>query len=309
LGELVDEHNIEDKFPLARYAAEHWVDHAQFENVSSHIREGMEQLFDPDVSYFTAWLQLHDIDTEPLFGSLLYEFAPSSYRRSNSATPLYYAALCGFDDLAEQLVIKHPQQVYTTGGYFVSPLGAALRGGHLKIAQSLYERGADVDVQGSDDQTLLYGATWSRHLEIVQWLLSRGANPNVRDKIYGLTPQHSAAAFGLVEISRLLLQYKADSNAQDHHERTPLRVASDQGHVNVARLLLEHGADVDARGDIRNTSLHRASYSGHLDVARLLVEHGANIDAEDGKGRTALQVASESGHHDIAKFLSDHGSK
>jgi ankyrin repeat protein len=309
LGELVDEHNIEDKFPLARYAAEHWVDHAQFENVSSHIREGMEQLFEPDVPYFTAWLQLHDIDTEPLFGSLLYEFAPSSYRRSNSATPLYYAALCGFDDLAEQLVIKHPQQVYTTGGYFVSPLGAALRGGHLNIAQSLYERGADVDVQGSDNQTLLYGATWSKHLEIVQWLLSRGANPNVRDKIYGLTPQHSAAAFGLVEISRLLLQYKADSNAQDHHERTPLRVASDQGHVNVARLLLEHGADVDARGDIRNTSLHRASYSGHLDVARLLVEHGANIDAEDGKGRTALQVASESGHHDIAKFLSDHGSK
>src|SRR6266566_7041181 len=38
LGEPVDMDNVEDKFPLAQYAAKHWVDHAQFENVSSHIR-------------------------------------------------------------------------------------------------------------------------------------------------------------------------------------------------------------------------------------------------------------------------------
>src|SRR5713101_7072392 len=66
LGEIVDEDNVKDKFPLARYAAEHWVDHARFENVSSHIREGMEQLFAPNKPYFAAWLQVHDIDTEPL---------------------------------------------------------------------------------------------------------------------------------------------------------------------------------------------------------------------------------------------------
>ena len=56
LGELVDEDNIEDKFPLARYAAEHWVDHARIENVWSHIREGIEDLFDRDKPYLAAWL-------------------------------------------------------------------------------------------------------------------------------------------------------------------------------------------------------------------------------------------------------------
>jgi hypothetical protein len=30
--------------PLARYSAEHWVSHAQVENVASHIRDGMERL-------------------------------------------------------------------------------------------------------------------------------------------------------------------------------------------------------------------------------------------------------------------------
>jgi hypothetical protein len=46
---------------LAEYAAEHWVKHVQFEDVSSHIREGMEALFNSDNLYFAAWLRLHDI--------------------------------------------------------------------------------------------------------------------------------------------------------------------------------------------------------------------------------------------------------
>src|SRR6266852_8271214 len=65
LGELADEDNAMDKLPLSRYAAEHWVKHARFENVSSHIREGMEDLFDPDKPYFATWLQVHDVDTGP----------------------------------------------------------------------------------------------------------------------------------------------------------------------------------------------------------------------------------------------------
>ena len=182
----------------------------------------MKDLFDPDKPYFAAWLQVHDIDSEPHQLSALFHFA--EFEKPKTATPLYYAALCGLHDLAEQLIIKHPQQVNTTGGYCVSPLGAALSGGHLKIAQLLYERGADVDVRGSSDRTLLYGASWAGHLEIVQWLLSRSANPNVRDKRYGWTPQHLAAAFAHVEVYRLLLQYKADSNAQDHYEQDSFEI-------------------------------------------------------------------------------------
>jgi ankyrin repeat protein len=310
LGELVDEQNTEDKFPLARYAAKHWVDHARFEDVSSHIREGMEHLFNPNEPYFAAWLQVHNVDTKPRLPSILYYFANTYLKESNTETPLYYAALCGFYDLAEQLIIKHPQQMNTSGGYYVSPLGAALSGRHLKIAQLLYEHGANVDVQGSAGRTPLYGASWFGHLEVVQWLLSRSANPNVRDKTFGWIPQHLGASFGHVEISRLLLQYKADSNAQDQSERTPLMFASGQGHVDITRLLLEHGSDVNARDKNRNTPLHYASSKReHPEVARLLVEHGAIIDAENNEGRTAYQVALENGRHDIAKFLSDHGSK
>jgi ankyrin repeat protein len=311
LGELVDEDDVEDKYPLARYAAEYWVDHARFDNVSSHIREGIEDLFDPDKPYFAAWLQVHDIDCS---GPFLYHFYDLVYKDSDTATPLYYAALCGFHDLAEQLIIKHPQQVNTTGGLYMSPLGAALSRGHLKMAQLLYERGADVDVKGVNNFTPLMAESCSGHLEIVQWLLSRDANLTApgRDEHIGWTPLHAAAFRGHVEVSRLLLQYKADIHANDSNGRTPLHeaVRSDFiNNVNSARLLLEHGADVNARDNKRNTPLHIASERAYLDVARLLVEHGANIDAEDHKGRTAFQVASEEGHHDFVQFLSDCGSK
>ena len=295
------EDHVEDKFPLARYAAEHWADHARFGNVSSHIREGMEDLFDADKPYFAAWLEVHNIDTRPLPSSALKVF---SLEDPNMATPLYYAALCGFRDLTEQLITKYPQQVNAAGGYYVSPLAAALSGGRFMIAQLLYRRSANVDVQGDSNRTPLFGASCSGQLEIVQWLLSRGANPNVLDG-GSWTPLHLAAHSGHTEVSRLLLRYGANIDARSNYGQSPLHYASEEGHVNVARLLLEHGADVNAWDNSRQTSLHLAAYYGHLDFTRLLVEHGAKMDAEDKGGKTAFQVATERGHLKIARLLSD----
>ena len=307
LGELVEKDNVTDKFPLARYAAEHWVDHARIENVSSHVREEMDDIFDPDKPHFAAWLHVHDIDTDPLRGSPLYLFASSCYKISNQANPLYYAALCGFHDVAEQLIIKHPQQVHATGGYFILPLAAALRGGHFKIAQMLYERGANVDVQSGNNYTPLFSASSSGHIEIVQWLLSRQANPNYRGESDGWASLHVAACFGHVLVARLLLQYKADIDAHDSQGRTPLHVAVQYRHVSVARMLLEHGADVNAQDNTRYTPLIGAVERRELEIVRLLVKHGANTDAEDSRGWSAFQVASQRGYYDIAKILSGPG--
>src|SRR5216684_3166200 len=47
LGDTDEDWNARD-IPLAEYAARYWVDHAQFENVSSRIRESMEFFFNAD---------------------------------------------------------------------------------------------------------------------------------------------------------------------------------------------------------------------------------------------------------------------
>ncbi len=54
----IGEDDLEQIFPLARYAAEYWVSHAQFKDVSTHLRKGMEDLFDSYKPHFLAWLQV-----------------------------------------------------------------------------------------------------------------------------------------------------------------------------------------------------------------------------------------------------------
>ena len=103
--------------PLVKYAAEHWVEHARFENVSSHVRVGMDNLFDVSKPHFAAWLHVHDIDED---------WNHFSIEQHDGGSPLYYAAFCGFYDLAERLITKHPDQVNARGGRILAPLPAEI---------------------------------------------------------------------------------------------------------------------------------------------------------------------------------------
>ena len=305
LGDHVDKYDVEDRFPLSQYAAQHWMKHAQFEDVSSRLQKEIEILFDPDKPYFSAWIRVHDIDVEPTQNATLWSFAP--FRKSAARpTPLYYASLCGFHDLVEHLIENSPEQVNAEGGWFVSPLGAALEMKDFKTAQLLYEHGAGVDVEGHNKRTPLYGVSCSGHLEIAEWLLHHGANLFVSDQIDGCTVLHEVATNGCLELLQMLLQHKLDPNIQELRGETSLHVASRYERPDVVRMLLEYGADVNARHKGHVTPLHMASKFENLAVARLLVEHGANVDAEDDKGRTPLQVASRG---DMKDFLSDQRSK
>jgi hypothetical protein len=63
---LQSDHNdgAESTSPLSQYAAQHWVDHAHFGDVSLRVEDGMRRLFDPAKPYFTAWLNSYDPDNE-----------------------------------------------------------------------------------------------------------------------------------------------------------------------------------------------------------------------------------------------------
>ena len=133
-------------FPLAPYAARHWVDHARFRNVSSYIEEVMKRLFDSAKPHFSAWVWLHDIDR--------YWIKPMSsmYPTRPEAVPLYYASLSGFLGLVEHLISAHPQDVNSRGGSHTTPLHAASLKGHLEVASLLLENGADPNSRDDMDR-------------------------------------------------------------------------------------------------------------------------------------------------------------
>ena len=313
LDDRVDEDSSRTRFPLAGYAAEHWVKHAQFENVSSRIRKGMENLFNPDRPHFAAWRMLHEIDTRPsstsafhLFGRIVGDW---------SATPLYYAALCGFHDLAQHLIVNHPQHVNAPGGrHYITPLVAALAGNYFQIAELLLHHCADVEVRGCLQRTPLLSASQNGNPEVVEWLLTHGADANARSSD-SWTPLHWATRSGHPQVARILLERKADINSRSSSGRTPLHIASACGCLDVAEILLGHSVDVNARDNAHLTPLHLASgrlgiYKAiWLEVVCLLLKHGADVEAKDDEGRTAFYFASSRGLHDIAKLLSEHGTK
>ena len=258
-------------FPLAFYAAQHWVDHAKFGSVASEVGDAMERLFDPKKSHLAAWTWIYDVNHWA--ERSMDDF--TEHPRSPEATPLYYAALCGFTGLAKYLIITHAEDVNAKCGDMGNPLHGACRDGQLECLQLLLEHGADIDAR-NDLQA---------------------------------TPLHLASSGGLVEAVRLLLQHNADMNAKCGFGLTPLHRALNSGEIKVAQLLLESGADVNTLAKHQYTPLHSALESGQLELVRLLLGHGADVHIRGIGSPTLFQQATEEGHHEIAQLLLEHGAQ
>jgi ankyrin repeat protein len=315
LGTLLqlDEHSDKsgaNGFPLVNYAARHWVHHARFENVSSRVRDGMDDLFDSSKPHFSVWLRAYDVDER---------WADFSYWEAQSGSPLYYAAICGFHDLAERLIMKHPEQVNAGGGRILAPLPAALYKGHFPVANLLYKHGAVLDIRGQDGGTLLHTDLAFGRLDLMRWLLNHaGADHAIARSDTTWTPLHRAAYGIHPEAVQVLLEYNADVNSQSNQRYTPLYLVlyrhvapstvTEEKVVDIVRGLLEHGADPNLRHRSLSTPLHQASSKGRLEAARLLLSYGAKVDEKDGEGKTPFQLASSNRYNEIAKLLLEHGA-
>ena len=290
-----------DESPLLGYAARHWLDHAQFKDVSSRVRDGMDDLFDSSKPHFAAWLQVHDMDEG---------WTHFSIPTKHSGSPLYYAAFLGFYDLAERLITKHPKQVNARGGRIHAPLPAALYKEHFRLVDLLHKHGGDLDCRGEFKRTPIHSASMNGSVNVMVWLLNHGADANTESS-GGITPLHWAARITHIQCVLVLLDHNANINVQDVAGQTPLCWTIERWReetLDTARRLLEHGADPNICTNAHSTPLHEASSRGFLEVARLLLSYGAKVDTKDIAGRTPFQVAASKRHHEITKLLLENGA-
>ena len=313
LDDHVDEENA-GEIPLANYAAEHWDDHARFKDVASRVQDTVEVLFDADKPHHAACFRLHWVDE----GN---DWIPYTDHDLPCGAPLYYASFYGFYDLAKHLAVKHPEHVNARGGRLVSPLWAALYRKHIEIAELLHEHGADVNVRGNYEGTLLHVASVIGLDDTARWLLNHGADANAQRE-GGWTPLHLATWNKCLKIVQMLLEHNGDIHTRNDSGEVALHLAAchfePDYQINVLQLLLDRGADVNARDNEGSTPMHHSSYrrnvddddnddddssNGSVEGTRLLLEHDASIDAENNKGETPLQVALEEGHHEMVEFL------
>jgi len=149
--------------------------------------------------------------------------------------PLHYAAFCGLHEVVRVLAIEHSEDVNSRSFNNKStPLHLASQEGHVEVAQSLVEHGADAAAQSED----------------------------------GRTPLHFASEWGHLDVARFLVEHGMNAAAQTEDGRTPLHRASSNSHLDAARFLVEHGADAATQSEDGLTPpLHLASKRGYLDLA------------------------------------------
>ncbi|SDX06101.1 ankyrin repeat domain-containing protein [Paenibacillus sp. CF384] len=182
--------------------------------------------------------------------------------------------------------------------------------GDLDKIKAFIENGIDVNEKDENEQTALMVAVMSNNPEVVKLLLECKADVDA----FGIhkedrNPINYASAYGLVDIVKILLEYKPNMKLLNVYGGTPLIPACEQGHYEVAKLLLEEtDVDVNHINNLGYTALYEVTFSPnrssvYVDITNLLIKHGADRNIKDKGGRTPLEIATKNGLEAIANIL------
>jgi ankyrin repeat protein len=302
LDESITETGLK-KYPLAEYAAKHWIGHSQFEEVSADLQDAMKRLFDPKNRYLSIWLWIYDPQTRSL------RYIRPEYIPQDSTYPLHYAAFLGIHDVIKFLVVERSQDVNAQGFWDETPLGLACVRAHLKAARVLLQHDVRKETRCDQDRTPLDHASSMGAVDLVRLLLDHGADVKAQSKEYKNTPLHLASENGKTDVVRVLLEEGAEVNARNFENSTSLHKASAVGDVESSRVLLEYRADVGAQNLENRTPLHLASQGGYLDMVQLLLQYNADVHALDDQGQTPFYYASKREHQEVMQLLLKHGAE
>ena len=182
----------------------------------------------------------------------------------------------GDSDVVGQLLRNHANPT-TMDNFGWTPLHYACRDGHIGIASTLLDFGANLYAVEFQGRTVLsLGAIRGQH-EVVSWLLARGMHPDEQDS-RGISPLSYAASYGRVEVVRILLRRSdVDPNSTDDLWRTSLSYAAELGHSEpISLLLAQPDLDLEKIDKSGYTALDYAVKFKRKTAIRLLKEAESN---------------------------------
>jgi len=169
----------------------------------------------------------------------------------------------------------------------------------------------------SNDE-VLFEAIRSKNVKSVQDILAKGniildppQQPNQVNK-----PLAYAAAYGNLDIVKLILERGADINGQVAYGDVPLIKAAEHGNKDIIEYLLAQGADVNRPNAFGISPFIGFCAAENMELVQLALKYGGKINesytqhTEPNQGKknyTALQAAVAYGKTDVVKLLLANG--
>lgn len=173
--------------------------------------------------------------------------------------------------------LSYGQLVGRSGGW--TPLHYAARQGHLEVARTLLDAGADVNhLSDGDRSTPLLVATINGHFDLAMELLGRGADPSLASTA-GATPLYAVINVHWAPHSfypQPRNQYQQQTSYLDMMEA--LLDAGADPNARLTKKVWYTGYNFDQSGidETGATAFWRAAQAADVEAMKLLVRHGAD---------------------------------
>ncbi len=145
----------------------------------------------------------------------------------------------------------------------------------VKVLESLFECGAEMDVLDNNGRTPLFFAAATDKVEVGNFLCevmdSQGVELGHSDR-KGDTSLHAAACNGATSSVLLLLQYGTPPDVRNFKGLRPIDLAARRGHTAVEKVLKEYELHHSISDSYFDSVLFLASLDGHRKVKEILVD-------------------------------------
>jgi len=264
---------------------------------------------------------------------LISKGANVNSRLTNGLTPLIYAARNGASACVDLFLDAGADINAVETDQGIGAFGWALNRLDLKLAEHLFDRGAEanfglidtlplaiaehgslafiraLDERGCklvrDDQRgrMAFISARNPDPEVFDYLLNQGADPSEGNN-FGYTPLTLAALNNRPTLIRRYLERGDDANVRDIDGETALSLALEKRHNEAIKVLREfHVEEKDCPALHADAAMLKAAEDGALGTILNLRDDGIHINSRDEEGNSPMMLAVKSGHLGVVRSL------
>eukprot|EP01132_Coremiostelium_polycephalum_P001011 gene1011-1281_t len=165
------------------------------------------------------------------------------------------------------------------------------------------------------EDAVLFAAAKKNHISLFKEYYDQRCkknefNPDLKDAL-GNTALHYSSTFNHYDISKMLLDLKADPNKQNNNGETPLHIAAWKNHLEIVKLLIEYKGDVSIANNNKQKVVNMAKtvdMKQLIESARLAQQFDQSdyaVDDEDDDEEGGQQKPYKPTPHDNSDMIAD----